>query len=78
MPNGQDLCSNTPAGKPVWQSGPWIGCAGGQLKDSADSDNDGIPDTQDLCSGTPAGKTVWTSGPWIGCAGGQYPDKVWI
>jgi len=78
VPDGKDLCSNSPKGKPVWKSGPWIGCAGGQHRDTVDGDKDGVPNAQDLCTKTPAGKPVWKSGPWIGCAGGEYPDKVWI
>jgi len=33
IPNAQDRCSNTPAGAPVWPSGDWMGCAGGQFVD---------------------------------------------
>ncbi len=29
----KDFCSNTAAGGNVWQSGEWMGCAGGQFKD---------------------------------------------
>ena len=78
VPDTQDLCSGTPSGKAVWKSGAWIGCAGGQLKDSDDEDHDGIPNSKDVCSKTPAGKAVWTSGVWIGCAGGQFPDVIQI
>ncbi len=31
--NADDRCSGTPAGKPVWSTGEWAGCAGGQLHD---------------------------------------------
>jgi hypothetical protein len=33
VPDGEDLCSNTPAGAPVWKYGPWLGCAAGQYRD---------------------------------------------
>lgn len=32
--DGVDRCSSTPAGARVWTYGPWIGCAGGQRRDS--------------------------------------------
>ena len=75
IPNKQDLCSNTPKGAPVWKSGPWIGCAGGQMKDTTDSDGDGIPNAKDICGKTPKGSPVWTTGVWTGCAAGQFPDN---
>ena len=31
--NGQDLCSGSPQGMPVWQQGEWLGCAEGQYRD---------------------------------------------
>ncbi len=33
VPDAKDLCSNTPKGGPVWKSGKFIGCAGGQIRD---------------------------------------------
>lgn len=32
--NAEDRCSGTPAGRPVWPTGDWAGCAGGQYRDS--------------------------------------------
>jgi hypothetical protein len=77
VPDSQDLCSHTPAGSPVWTSGEWIGCAGGQHRDGgggADGDGDGIPDNKDRCTHTPAGSRVWQWGDWLGCAAGEHRD----
>jgi hypothetical protein len=77
VPDVQDLCSHTPAGMPVWRSGEWIGCAGGQRRDGgggADADGDGIADDKDRCRHTPAGSPVWQWGDWIGCAAGEHRD----
>ena len=78
IPDTTDLCGATPAGAPVWTTGEWIGCAGGQFRDGgggADADGDGVPDAKDLCGKTAAGQPVWQWGDWIGCAGGQHRDK---
>lgn len=80
IPDAADMCSKTPAGANVWTEGEWIGCAGGQRRDSgpwggADADGDGISDAKDLCNKTPPGARVWTYGEWAGCAAGQYRDK---
>jgi hypothetical protein len=80
IPDVADLCSGTPAGANVWTFGEWLGCAGGQRRDSGpwggtDTDGDGISDAKDLCTKTPAGKKVWTNGEWTGCAAGEFRDK---
>ncbi len=78
IPDAQDLCSHTASGQPVWPSGEWIGCAGGQRRDGGggtDTDRDGVPDGKDRCQHTPAGQNVWPYGDWIGCAGGEHRDS---
>jgi len=75
-----DVCSKTPAAANVWTEGEWIGCAGGQRRDSgvwggSDGDGDGVSDNKDLCGKTAAGRKVWTFGEWTGCAAGEYRDK---
>lgn len=47
VPDAVDLCSLSPAGKPVWTDGPWIGCAEGQRKDPIDDGGDDVPDQPD-------------------------------
>ena len=71
--DGQDQCSHTSAGKLVWKTGAWAGCAAGQLKDSDDGDRDGVPNGQDNCAGTPIGTPVYTSGSSAGCPTGGPP-----
>jgi hypothetical protein len=51
VPDGTDLCPDTPADTPVDSDG----CP---LPAEEDSDNDGVPDSLDLCPGTPPGSTV--------------------
>jgi len=80
IPDAVDTCGKTPAGANVWREGEWIGCAGGQRRDSgpwggADGDGDGVTDSKDLCTKTPAGARVWTYGAWIGCGAGEFRDK---
>ena len=77
--NQDDLCGRSPAGRTVWTSGPWMGCAEGELRDPVvspgpDTDEDAVPDHADLCSATPSGELVWTEGAWMGCASGQLRD----
>lgn len=75
-----DVCSKTPPSAIVWTEGEWIGCAGGQRRDSgpwggSDGDGDGVADGKDLCTKTAAGRRVWTHGEWTGCAAGELRDK---
>lgn len=79
--DGADLCSATPRGAIVWQSGEWKGCAHGQTRDrdrraidGPDADGDGVGDGDDQCRDTPNGKNVWREGDWSGCAEGQFRD----
>lgn len=51
VPNGQDLCPNTPAGVRVGKNGCGL-----------DSDNDGVLNAKDLCPNTPAGTQVNANG----------------
>ena len=67
VPNGKDRCSLTPAGKKVWASGAWAGCAAGQLTDADDGDRDGVPNGRDRCPKTPRHVKVYTSGSRSGC-----------
>jgi len=62
VPDVKDLCSETPAGAAVWTGGDWLGCAGGQLKDSDDTDRDGVANSADQCPQTPSGAVVDATG----------------
>ncbi len=78
--DADDLCKRTPAGRVVWRTGEWMGCAGGEVRDrlprvdGLDTDVDGVGDDKDLCSSTPSGAMVWARGAWMGCAEGQFRD----
>jgi hypothetical protein len=78
--DSQDRCSRTlPRPKTysedawVWKTGPYAGCAGGQIRNTGDSDRDGIADNFDVCPDTPPFTIVAPSSKYMGCSVKQAP-----
>ena len=65
VPDGLDMCADTPAGATVNAAG----CC-------SDSDGDGVPDGIDQCDGTPAGATVNAEGCPSDSDGDGVPDGI--
>jgi hypothetical protein len=79
--DSQDRCSRT-LPRPqsysedawVWKTGPWAGCAAGQIRNTGDSDRDGVADNFDVCPDTPAFTTVAPTSKLMGCSVKQAPE----